>query len=213
MASRVFSAVGKPSFTARLASKLRGQPSTMPMMNGSGSRLIRPATFSPATRFSAAISSPTVAERPGMVRLRRAPAAALCMVAAWIKKPTAERGEACQWRTSSDTGSTASLPASGSRRVFGQNPDAALVGRPGRVQDADAVHKTAARIIGQQQFADRLLGAVAEQRRMEEFIADGLGKRRAEHRDRRGEHHAGLVTAADQPDGVEQHPRAIEIDT
>ena len=31
------------------------------------------ATLSPATRFRAAISSPTVAERPGMVRLRRAP--------------------------------------------------------------------------------------------------------------------------------------------
>src|SRR5258707_43427 len=76
MSSKVFSAVVNPSFTARLASKLRGQPSTIPVINGSGSRLIRPATFSPATRFNAAISSPTVAERPGMVRLRRAPAAA-----------------------------------------------------------------------------------------------------------------------------------------
>ena len=104
-------------------------------VEGSGlSRLIRAATLSPATRFSAAICSPTVADRPGMVRLRRAPAAALSMVAAWIRKPTAERGEACQCRTSSDTGSTASLPASGSRRMLEKNPDAALLGSPGRMQ-------------------------------------------------------------------------------
>ena len=94
------------------------------------------------------------------------------------------------------------------RRLVGQ----AGADADGRQPDADAVHETAARIVGQQQFADRLLGAVAEQRRVEELVADGVGKRRAEHRDRRGEHHARLVAAADQPDGVEQHPRAVEID-
>ena len=57
---------------------------------GIGPRLIRAATLSPATRFRAAICSPTVAESPGMVRLRRAPAAALSMVAAWIRNPTAD---------------------------------------------------------------------------------------------------------------------------
>ena len=134
MSSKFFSSVVKPSFDARLASKLRGQPSTMPMMKGSGSRLIRAATLSPATRFSAAICSPTVADRPGMVRLRRAPATELSMVAACSRKPTAERGEACQCRTSSDTGSTASLPASGSRRMLEKKPEAALLGRPGRIQ-------------------------------------------------------------------------------
>ena len=53
---------------------------------------------------------------------------------AWRKKPTAARGLACQCRTSSSTGSTASLPASGSRRMFEKNPDAALFGAPGRMQ-------------------------------------------------------------------------------
>ena len=48
----------------------------------SGSRLIRAATLSPATRLSAAICSPTVAEMPGMVRFRRAPAFAVSRVAA-----------------------------------------------------------------------------------------------------------------------------------
>src|SRR6185437_3622781 len=134
MSSKLFSAVVKPSWRARLASKLRGQPSTMPMMNASGSRLIRAATFSPATRLSAAICSPTVADRPGMVSPRRGPAAARSMVAACWRKPTAERGVACQWRTVSGTGRTASLPASGSRRMLEKKPDAALLGRPGRMQ-------------------------------------------------------------------------------
>src|SRR6516162_4722348 len=70
MSSKVFSAVVKPSARARLASKSRGQPSTIPTMNGSGTRLMRAATFSPATRFKAAICSPTVAESPGMVSAR-----------------------------------------------------------------------------------------------------------------------------------------------
>src|SRR6516225_8838128 len=84
--------------------------------------------------LKAAICSPTVAERPGMVRLRRGPTVPRSRVAACSRKPTAERGVACQWRTSSDTGSTASLPASGSRRMLEKKPDAALFGRPGRIQ-------------------------------------------------------------------------------
>jgi len=56
------------------------------------------------------------------------------MVAAWIRKLTAERGEACQWRTWSDTGSTASMPFSGSRMMLEKKPDAALLGVPGRTQ-------------------------------------------------------------------------------
>ena len=47
---------------------------------------------------------------------------------------------------------------------------------------------------------------------MEELIADRVGERRAEHRDRRGEHQARLVAAADQANGIDQHPRAVEID-
>jgi hypothetical protein len=119
---------------ARCAEKLRGQPSTMRITVGSGSRRMRATTPSPATRRSDAICSPTVAASPGMVRLRRQPSFWVSMVAAWIRKPTAERGEACQWRTSSETGSTASCPASGSRMMFEKNPDAALFGRPGRTQ-------------------------------------------------------------------------------
>ena len=39
-------------------------------------------------------------------------------------------------------------------------------------------------VVGQQQFVYRLLGAVAQQRGVEELIADGFRKRRPEHRDR-----------------------------
>src|SRR5664280_2166911 len=102
MSSNVRSAVVKPSWSARFGSKSRGQPLTMPMMNGSGSRLIRPATLSPATRLSAAICSPTV--------------------------------------------------------------------------------------------------------------ADLVGERRSEHRDRGGEDHARRVAAARKPDRIQQHPRAVEVD-
>ena len=56
------------------------------------------------------------------------------MVLAWTRKPTADFGEACQWRTSSDTGSTASSPASGSRMMLEKKPEAALFGLPGRTQ-------------------------------------------------------------------------------
>ena len=55
-------------------------------------------------------------------------------VAAWSRKPTAARGLACQCRTSSATGSTASWPTSGSRRMLEKKPDAALLGLPGRMQ-------------------------------------------------------------------------------
>ena len=56
------------------------------------------------------------------------------MVIAWRRKPIAARGLACQWRTSSLTGRTASLPASGSRRMLEKKPEAALLGVPGRMQ-------------------------------------------------------------------------------
>ena len=55
-------------------------------------------------------------------------------VAAWRKNPVAARGEANQWRTSSDTGSTASRPLSGSRMMLEKNPEAARFGAPGRTQ-------------------------------------------------------------------------------
>ncbi len=58
----------------------------------------------------------------------------MSIVAACTRKPTAERGLACQCITSSETGSTASLPLIGSRMMFEKKPDAALLGVPGRTQ-------------------------------------------------------------------------------
>ena len=157
----------------------------------------------PATRVSASICSPTVQQTPGMVRLMRSPSWARVRPAAWIRKPTAERGLACQCSTLSATGSSASWPASGSRMMPEKKPEAALFGLPGRTTidrqaDADAVEKAAPRIVGQQQFADRLLRAVGGERRQMEFVGNGVGERRAEHRDRRGEDELRLVAVAGQ---------------
>ena len=120
-------------------------------------------------------------DRPGMVRLRRGPSCAVSIVAAWIRKPTAERGEACQWRTSSATGSTASCAGQRLADDVGEEARGRLVGlaRPHadrRQADADAVEEAAPRIVGEQQLADRLLRAVAGQRRREELVADRSGK-------------------------------------
>jgi hypothetical protein len=41
---------------------------------------------------------------------------------------------------------------------------------------------------------------------------DRLRERRPEHRDRGGEDHAGLIAAADRAHGVEEAPRAVEVD-
>ena len=82
----------------------------------------------------------------------------------------------------------------------------------GRQANADALEKAAPRVIGQQQFADRLLRAVGCEWRQREIDRDRVGKRRAVDRDRRGENHLGLVTAAGQTDGFEQRARAVEID-
>ena len=69
-----------------------------------------------------------------MVMDRRTPKGAVSMVAAVMKKPTAARGDANQWRTSSPTGRFASIPFSGSRRMPEKKLDAALLGLPGRMQ-------------------------------------------------------------------------------
>ena len=104
------------------------------MMVASGSRRMRATTVSPATRRSAAICSPTVQATPGMVRLMRGPSFSRVSEAACTRKPAAERGLACQCITLSSTGSTASLPASGSRMMLEKKPEAALFGLPGRTQ-------------------------------------------------------------------------------
>ena len=146
-------------------------------------------------------------------------AAMMSIVAACFRKPTAARGLANQWRTSRLTGSTASCPTSGSRRMLEKKPEAAAFGLPGRTTmvgqaNADAVDKALARIVVEQQFADRLLRAVAGERGGEELVADGIGERRAEHGDRRGEDEPRLVgrLAALEADGFEQKARAVEID-
>ena len=188
----------KPERFARLVSKSRGQPLTILTIIGSGSRRISLTAFSPATRRNASICSPTVADRPGIDRLRRQPSGARSMVAACSRKPTAERGLACQCRTSSLTGRIASCPASGSRRMLEKKPDAALFGLPGRMQMVGRrmpmpSKKPRLRIVGQQQLPNRLLRSIAGQRRREELVADLLREGCAEHRDRGGEHDARLV--------------------
>ena len=81
-----------------------------------------------------------------------------------------------------------------------------------RQPDADAVEKPLARVVGDQHLADRLLRAVGGQRRVEELVADLLREWRAEHGDRRGEDQPRFVAAANRADGVDQEPRAVEID-
>jgi hypothetical protein len=55
-------------------------------------------------------------------------------MAARIRNSTAERGEACQCRTVSGTGKTASCPTSGSRKMLEKKPETAWFGLPGRMQ-------------------------------------------------------------------------------
>ena len=81
-----------------------------------------------------------------------------------------------------------------------------------RQADADAVEEAAPAVVGEQQLADRLLRAVARERRVQELVADRLGKRRAEHRDRGGEHDARLVVLVVLSDRFEKAPRAVEVD-
>jgi hypothetical protein len=71
-----------------------GQPATIPMMAGSGSRRMRATTPSPAMRLKASICSATVTDTLGIVRLRRGPISPPSMVAARSRKLTAERGVA-----------------------------------------------------------------------------------------------------------------------
>src|SRR5262249_43305813 len=99
----------------------------------------------------------------------------------------------------------------------GEEAGSRLVGQTGtdadgRQADADAVDEAAAGIVGEQQLVDRLLGAVAQQWRVEELVADRLRERRAEHRNRGGEDETRPIAVADLADGVEQHPGAVEID-
>ena len=81
-----------------------------------------------------------------------------------------------------------------------------------RQPDADAVEEAAAAVVGEEELVDRLLRAIARERRAEEFVPDRFGKRRAEDGDRGGEHHARLIAAADGAYRLEEAPRAVEVD-
>ena len=107
IASKLVSA-SKPSEHARDASRLRGHPSTIRMMTGSGWRRMSFTRSAPAHRPRLSIISLTVAERPGIERFLRAPTSAPSISAARKKNPTAEPGDANQCRIVSGTGSTAS---------------------------------------------------------------------------------------------------------
>src|SRR5947209_510964 len=91
ISSKFFSAL-KPILSASLASKRPAQPATILATKGSSTRLIRATALSPAALRKDSISSPTVAETPGIVMERCTPKDAVSMVAAVMKKPTAARG-------------------------------------------------------------------------------------------------------------------------
>ena len=193
------------------------------MIVSSGSRRIRATAASPAARRSASICSPTVALTPGMASVRSGPISAEAIVAARTRKPTAERGEANQCRTSlrhrqhrlpadqrlaQDRGEE---PRRGQVRLAGADADR-------RQPDADAVDEAAPAVVGQQQLVDRLLGAVAGPRGGGEVVRDRIGQRGAVDRYRGREHQprgvaVGKVGASDrlqQPAGaVEVHPVSL----
>ncbi len=133
MSSKFVSAVN-PSANARTGLNALGQLCTSRAIFSSGSALIKATAFSPAILRNASICSATVADTPGRFRARRPPSDDNSASAAVTRKPTAERGLACQARTLPSTGSTASLPAKGSRMMLEKNPDAAALGFPGRTQ-------------------------------------------------------------------------------
>src|SRR5215207_10527354 len=80
--------------------------------------------------------------------------------------------------------------------------------------DADAVKESATGVIGKQKLSDRLLGAVAGERRFVEVLRNGIRKRGAVDSNRGSEDQTRLVTSGGvrRPDGLEQGPSAVEVD-
>src|SRR5262249_28526603 len=72
------------------------------------------------------------------------------------------------------------------------------------------IEEALARVIGDQQLADALLRAVGGQRRGKKLIVNGLRKWRPEYGNGAREDQARLMAGG--PNGLEQQPRAIEID-
>ena len=76
------------------------------------------------------------------------------------------------------------------------------------------IEKATARIVGQQQFADRLLRAVAGERRQVEMLRHRVGQGRAENRAGRGEHDARAISIGQMRDAdrLEERAGAVEVD-
>ena len=190
--------------SAQPAGRFRGGCATRPCRRQSGA--------------TTAICSATVQQTPGMVRLMRGPSASPSSPAAWTRKPTAARGLACQLRTLSSTGSTASSPLSGSRMIEEKKPGRGLVRPAGphddvRQPDADAIEEATAGVIGEHQFDHRLLGAVRGQRRQGEIVRDRYPETaHRKPRSTRRRQSAGNSRAPVVANGIEKHADAVEID-
>ena len=81
------------------------------------------------------------------------------------------------------------MPFSGSRMMLEKNPEAARFGSPGTHAErgqanAYAIEYGASRVVVDQQLNDRLLDPIARCRRHRLLVADDVGKRWPEDRDR-----------------------------
>src|ERR1700733_2842429 len=113
------------------------------------------------------------------------------------------------------------LAGEGLANDAGEEPGSRLVGQAranadrGQAQ-ADAVEEAPPREVGEQEFADRLLGSIAGQWSGEEFVADLVRKRRAIDRNRGGEDQTRLVGAAGKrllaPNRLEYRVGSPDID-
>src|SRR5258706_1961137 len=81
-----------------------------------------------------------------------------------------------------------------------------------RRADTDAVAEALAAEVGEQQLADRLLRAVAGERRVEDLVAYCLREKRALAGDGRSEDDTRLVALTDLADRFEKAPCAVEVD-
>ena len=114
----------KPSARARVAARPGAHPDTMRMIVSirlAADQRHRRITCDATQRLD--LLPDGHADAPATDQVRSGPMKkAESIVATRIRKPTAERGEACQCRTrTTSTGNTASWPTSGSRRMLEKN--------------------------------------------------------------------------------------------
>ena len=132
-----------------------------------------------------------------------------------MRKPTAERGLAWVWRTRVGDRQYRFKPCERFADDAGEKTGGRLVRlawthADGGQADADAVEDAAPVVVGEQQFADRLLRAVGGERREMEVVGDRGRERRAIDRDRGGEDDLRLIAGG--ADRFEQRAGAVEID-